>query len=69
MNPETSPPDAPGSNHREFFALLCTMPPPPADDTPDTRAERDEGAMDAVVALHPDDAFEARLAVRACHRA
>jgi len=51
-------------NHRETFALLCGMLPPLPDEMPDARAARDRMAMDAVVALHPEDAFEARLAAR-----
>src|SRR6185503_5106903 len=58
-------PDEPTSrNHRETFALLCGMLPPLPDEMPDARAARDRMAMDAVVALHPEDAFEARLAAR-----
>src|SRR3954447_22524123 len=57
-------PAAPGANQREIFALLCKELPRPADDTPDTRTTRDKGAMEAVAALRPMDAFEARLAVR-----
>ena len=64
MQPDTSPPDTRSPNHREIFAMLCTELPPPPDDTPDARAARDQGAMAAVAALHPEDAFEARLAVR-----
>jgi hypothetical protein len=61
----TSPPPRPsGSNYREIFALVCSMLPPLPDDTPDTRAARERGAMDAVAALNPADAFEARLAAR-----
>ena len=57
-------PDTPAANRREIFARLCGELPPPVADTPDATADRDEDAMDAVVALHPSDAFEARLAVR-----
>ncbi|MEJ0020625.1 MAG: hypothetical protein WDN25_29575 [Acetobacteraceae bacterium] len=54
---------------REIFADLCGMLPPLIGDIPDTgpsdaRAARNEFAMAAVAALHPGDAFEARLAVR-----
>jgi hypothetical protein len=38
--------------------------PPAIPDTQEDRAERDEAAIAAVAALHPEDAFEARLAVR-----
>jgi hypothetical protein len=66
----TPPPSNPsGSNYREIFALVCSMLPPSPDDTPATRAARERSAMDAVTALNPYDAFEARLAARACHRA
>jgi hypothetical protein len=62
----TPPPSNPsGSNYRETFAYLCSQLPPPPDDTPpEASAERERSAMDAVVALHPMDAFEARLATR-----
>src|ERR1700693_2277466 len=64
--PSTSPPPRPpGSNYREIYALVCSMLPPSPDDTPDTRAARERGAMDAVTALNPADAFEARLAAPA----
>jgi hypothetical protein len=70
MHTGTSLPDTTPAKHREIFALLCAeLPPPPDNTTPDIRAAREQGAMDAVVALHPDNAFEARLAVRARHRA
>ena len=58
------PPPPSGSNYREIFAHLCGMLPPYPDDTPDTRAARHKRAMDAVEALTPYDAFEARLAAR-----
>ena len=61
---DTSHPDTSAANRRAIFAELCGELPPSVADTPDLRAKRDEDAMDAVVALHPDDAFEARLAVR-----
>jgi hypothetical protein len=57
-------PDATPANRCEIFARLCSELPPAVADTPDLRARRDEEAMDAVEALHPDDAFEAVLAVR-----
>jgi hypothetical protein len=62
MQPTPSNPS--GSNYRETFAYLCSMLPKSADDTPDVRAVRNMGAMDAVAALNPADAFEARLAAR-----
>ena len=55
--------DTPAANRREIFARLCRELPV-GRRNPDLRAERDEDAMDAVVALHPDDAFEVRLAVQ-----
>ena len=61
-------PDLPDSVAREVFATLCRTLPAPATDTPEARAVRDEVAMDAVAALHPTDALEAKLAADACHR-
>ena len=61
---DTPLPDATPASRCEIFARLCSELPPPVADTPDLRAKRDEDAMDAVEALHPGDAFEARLAVR-----
>jgi len=55
-------PDLPDSVAREVFATLCRTLPAPATDTPEARAVRDEVAMDAVAALHPTDALEAKLA-------
>ena len=62
MQPTPSNPS--GSNYRETFAYLCSMLPKSPGDTPDVRAVRNMGAMDAVEALNPADAFEARLAAR-----
>ena len=64
MQSTSLPPRPPGSNYREIFALVCSMLPPSPDDTPDTRAAHERGAMDAVATLNPYDAFEARLAAR-----
>ncbi len=61
---DTPLPDATPASRCEIFARLCSELPPPVADTPDLRAKRDEDAMDAVEALHPGDAFEARLAVQ-----
>jgi hypothetical protein len=61
---DTSPTTATGANYREYFAELCRELPPVPDEDPEARAARQNSAMDAVVALHPDNAFEARLAVR-----
>src|SRR5689334_8173363 len=54
-----------GPNYREYFAQLCSELPPVPNEGPETRAARQKGAMDAMVSLNPDNAFEARLAVRA----
>ena len=64
MQPTPPPSNPSGSNYRETFAYLCPMLPKLPDDTPDARATRNMGAMDAVAALNPGDAFEARLAAR-----
>jgi hypothetical protein len=65
MQTTPPPPNISGSNYRETFAYLCSQLPPPPDDTPpEASAKRERRAMDAVVALHPMDAFEARLATR-----
>ena len=61
---DTSPTTATGANYREYFAELCRELPPVPDEDPEARAARQNSAMDAVVALHPENAFEARLAVR-----
>src|SRR4249920_1057148 len=53
----------PPSVAREAYARLCALLPPPAIDTPECRAARDDDAMDAVAALRPANALEARLAV------
>jgi hypothetical protein len=55
-------PNLPASVSREIFATLCGALPPLPTDTPEDRAARDEAAMAAVAALHPTDAFEAKLA-------
>ncbi|MGC1408266.1 MAG: hypothetical protein WA864_04880 [Acetobacteraceae bacterium] len=55
-------PNLPATVSREIFATLCASLPAPAADTPEARAARDETAMAAVAALHPADAFEAKLA-------
>ena len=63
--PFDTPPTNPiGANYREYFAELCRELPPVPDEDPEARAARQKSAMDAVVALHPENAFETRLAVR-----
>jgi hypothetical protein len=56
-------PHLPPSVVRQALASLSASLPPPPVDTPEQRAERDEGAMYAVAAIEPADAFEIRLAV------
>jgi hypothetical protein len=46
----------------EFFASFCALLPPPSTNTPEACLARDRIAIDAVLALHPADAFEAELA-------
>ena len=62
-------PNLPDTLAREVYADLCAQLPPPTTDTPEARAIRDDLAMAAVAALLPENAFEAELAVQACHRA
>ena len=65
FDPPPSPHRTPtGANHREYFAELCRELPPIPDEDLEARAARQKSTMDAVVALHPENAFEARLAVR-----
>jgi len=49
---------------RHTLFILTEALPPPLGDLPEERAARDESAIAAVVALHPVDAQEARLAAR-----
>jgi hypothetical protein len=56
--------DLPATVSREIFATLRGLLPPPATDTPEARADREETAMAAVIALYPADAFEADLAAQ-----
>ncbi len=64
MDTDTPCPDTLAPNAREIFADLCSQLPRTADDTEEAIAARARRAMDAVFALHPQDAFEARLATR-----
>jgi hypothetical protein len=61
---DTPPTNPTGANYREYFAELCRELPPVPDEDLEARAARQNSAMDAVVALHPENAFETRLAVR-----
>ena len=62
-------PILPPALSRQAYGELCELIPPPADDTPEARAQRLDAAMEAVAALHPADALECKLAAQACHRA
>jgi hypothetical protein len=64
MDTETPYRDTLTLEEREVFAYLCSMLPPIAEDGPEDRETRDRRAMRAVLALHPYDDFEARLAAR-----
>jgi hypothetical protein len=55
-------PNLPDTVTHAVFATLCAALPAPAIDTLEARAARDEAAMAAVAALHPADAWEAKLA-------
>ena len=57
-------PNLPPAVARHTFHTLVSALPPPVPDTPEDRTARDEDALAAVAALHPADAFEARLAAR-----
>jgi hypothetical protein len=57
-------PDTLAPNTREVFADLCASLPKSADDTEEAIAARARRALDAVFALHPEDAFEVCLATR-----
>ena len=58
-----SVPNIPDLLSRAIYADLCTLLPPPPDDTPEARACRDERAMTAVAHLLPENAAEAEVAV------
>jgi hypothetical protein len=55
-------PDLPDSIARGVLATLCASLPDALTDTPEARALRDEIAVASVAALHPTNAFEAKLA-------
>jgi hypothetical protein len=55
-------PNLPDAIAREVFATLCASLPAPITATPDAGASRDDVAIAAVAALHPTNAFEAKLA-------
>ncbi len=56
-------PNIPESLSRTIYADLCTLLPPPEQDTPEDRANRDERAMTALAHLLPENAAEAEVAV------
>jgi hypothetical protein len=64
MDTETPCRDTLAIKAREVFAYLCSMLPPIGDDGPDDRETRARRAMQAVLAQHAYDDFEARLAAR-----
>ncbi len=51
-------------NAREIFTELCDSLPRKPNDTEEAVAARARRAMETIVALNPEDALEARLAVR-----
>ena len=58
-------PNLPAAVARQTLrTLIAALPPPPAADTAENRAARDEAAIAAVAALHPADAFEAIFAAQ-----
>jgi hypothetical protein len=64
MGTDTTHTDTLAPNTREVFADLCASLPKSAADTEEAIAARARRALDAVFALHPENAFEARLATR-----
>jgi len=65
MNPAVTHPDTARANCRFYFAKLCEEFPKPPDGTdPDTWAARKNKAMDAALALHPENDAECLFAVR-----
>ncbi len=56
-------PNLPNSLSRAIYADLLTQLPPPAEDTPEARAIRDERAVTALAHLLPENAAEAERAV------
>ena len=64
MPSDTAHPAATGANARYIRGLLAGYHLPLVADTPEAGAEHDQHLMDAVAALHPEDDFEAGLAVR-----
>ncbi len=56
-------PNLPDSLALEIYADLLTLLPPPAQDTPEAHASRDERAMTALAHLLPENAAEAELAM------
>jgi hypothetical protein len=65
MSVTQSLPNLPPAVARYTLFELTEGLPPPVTDMPEERAARDEAAIAAVADLRPENAFEARLAVRA----
>jgi hypothetical protein len=57
-------PNLPEQLSRAIYADLLTLLPPPAEDTPEARATRDQRAVTALAHLLPENAAEAELAVQ-----
>jgi hypothetical protein len=60
----SSIPNIPDTIAREIYAELCRSLPPRADDTPESRAIREQLAMTSVAHLLPENAAEANVAVQ-----
>jgi hypothetical protein len=56
-------PNLPEAITRDVFSNLCGSLPAPINNTPDGIADRDEGAVAALAALQPENAFEAQIAM------
>jgi hypothetical protein len=57
-------PNIPDTIVREIYAELCRSLPPPPDNTPESRAIREQHAMTSVAHLVPENAAEADLAAQ-----
>jgi hypothetical protein len=64
MHPTNPLPHLPAGIARHIVETLFSVLPHPASSPPQERAIREQGAINALVALRPMDAFEAHLALQ-----